>query len=68
MKPALIESRYSNRSTFFGNPYEDPGEEFEIDPDDPIGLVLLSKQREMEDEIRCESLVRNVVNEIIRGH
>lgn len=43
---------YSMRSTYFSNPYEDPGEEFEIDSDDPVGLVDAAQRTAREDEIR----------------
>jgi hypothetical protein len=43
---------YSTRSTYFSNPYEDPGEEFEIDSDDPVGLVDAAQRTAREDEIR----------------
>lgn len=43
---------YSLRSTYFHNPYEDPGEEFLPDPDDPIGLQRIARKHRAEDEIR----------------
>jgi len=48
----ISETTYSTRSTFFRNPYEDPGEEFEPDPEDPIGLVKAARISAAEDEIR----------------
>lgn len=48
----LNETTYSTRSTYFGNPYEDPGEEFDPDPDDPVGLVAAGRRTAAEEEIR----------------
>jgi len=46
----LFETTYSLRSTYYNNPYEEPGEEFEINPDDPIGLVRLEKELKAKEE------------------
>lgn len=48
----LNETNYSLRSTFFRNPFEDPGTEFEQDEDDPVGLVRSAKNQEIEKEVR----------------
>ena len=50
----IVKTTYSKRSTFFRNPFEEPGEEFETDPDDPIGLVKLEKERQFKEELRGE--------------
>lgn len=52
IRDILIETTYSIRSTYFRNPYEDPGEEFEIDPEDPIGLVRQARMKKIKDEMR----------------
>ena len=44
-------SNLDHRADFFGNPYEDPGEEFEMDPDDPIGLVRATVRAELDRQI-----------------
>jgi hypothetical protein len=61
----LREVTYSLRSTYFKNPYEDPGEEFDMLHDDPVGLKLSAKKRKMEKEIAGESLVRKLIGEMI---
>lgn len=61
----LREVTYSLRSTYFKNPYEDPGEEFEMNNEDPVGLKLADKKRKMEKEIAGESLIRKLVGEMI---
>ena len=48
----ISETTYSTRSTFFSNPYEDPGEEFDIDPQDPIGLVKIERDRVTDNELK----------------
>lgn len=48
----LHEATYALRSTWFSNPYEEPGEDFDIDPDDPIGLVGLKRRSDAEDMVR----------------
>jgi hypothetical protein len=48
----ISETTYALRSTYFSNPYEDPGDEFEPDPDDPVGLVDQARRIEREDAIR----------------
>ena len=47
-----LDETYSTRSTYFRNPYEDPGDEFEPDAEDPIGLVRLKRRSDAEDEVR----------------
>lgn len=41
--------------TFFANPYEDPGEEFDIDPEDPVGLVKAVIRSEISSQIHNSS-------------
>jgi hypothetical protein len=48
----ISETTYALRSTYFSNPYEDPGDEIEPDPDDPVGLVDQARRIEREDAIR----------------
>jgi len=48
----INETTYSTRSTYFSNPYEDTGSEFDIDPDDPVGLVKAERVAAAQDEIR----------------
>lgn len=43
---------YSLRSTYFRNPYEDPGDEFLPDTEDPIGLQRAARKLKAEEEIR----------------
>ena len=62
----MRETNYHRRTTFFSNPYEDPRLEDYTDPDDPVGLKLMKKQQELEDEIRGENLIRNLVSGIIK--
>ena len=47
-----LDETYSTRSTYFRNPYEDPGDEFDPHPEDPIGLVRLKRRSDAEDEVR----------------
>lgn len=47
-------STLTHRATQFRNPYEDPGDEFEMDPDDPVGLVRAVVQAEIERQVRAE--------------
>lgn len=47
----MMEATYATRSTFFVNPYEDPGDEFIPDEEDPIGLVNLQNITNKELEI-----------------
>lgn len=56
MKKRIRETHYSLRSTFFSNNYEDPGEEFDIDPEDPVGLVSSRKRMELQDEIHGDTV------------
>jgi hypothetical protein len=65
-KRNIKETTYSRRSTFFSNPHEDPRPEDYIDPDDPVGLKLMKRQQELENEIRGENLIRNLIGNIIR--
>ena len=60
----MRETTYALRSTFFANPYEDPQDDYE-NHDDPVGLKLMARKRKIEDEIKGESLVRKLVNEMI---
>lgn len=55
----LAETTYALRSTYFRNPYEGPGDEFDIDPDDPIGLVRLQRRLDAEEEVRGRPHGRN---------
>ena len=48
----LTETSYSLRSTYFRNPYEDPGEDFLPDIEDPIGLLRAARKIKAEEEIR----------------
>ena len=50
----IVSDTYLNRSMFFGNPYEDPGEEFLPDEEDPIGLVRAHNKINKELEIQGE--------------
>ena len=50
----IVSDTYLNRSMFFGNPYEDPGEEFLPDEDDPVGLVRAHNKINKELEIQGE--------------
>jgi len=54
MARKLRETHYSLRSTFFRNNYEEPGDEFEIDPEDPVGLVSSQLRRDIQDEIHSD--------------
>lgn len=47
----LNETTYSTRSTFFRNPYEDPGDEFDYDEEDPVGLVRAEKLAHLQSEL-----------------
>lgn len=51
MPRRIRETHYSLRSTFFRNNYEEPGPEFDIDPDDPVGLVSAKERMKLQDEI-----------------
>jgi hypothetical protein len=51
MSKRISETHYSLRTTFFRNNYEDPGDEFEIDPEDPVGLVSSRRRMDLQDEI-----------------
>ena len=60
VKVESISWNLGHRGDFFGNPYtrnqalgdEAPEDEFEIDPDDPIGLVRAAVKAEIERQIR----------------
>jgi hypothetical protein len=60
----MRETTYSLRSTFFSNPYEDPQDDLQND-EDPVGLRLMTRKNELEDEMRGESLVRHFVSKIL---
>jgi len=51
----IAETTYAKRSTYFRNPYESPGDEFDMDPDDPIGLVRIQQRNDLDDELRGRS-------------
>jgi hypothetical protein len=55
----ICETTYATRTTFFANPYEDPGPEFEIDEDDPIGLLRLDRDSKADDEVKGRNSGRN---------
>lgn len=56
MKRRIRETHYSLRTTFFRNNYEEPGEEFEIDPEDPVGLVSAQRRMDLQDEIHGDKV------------
>jgi hypothetical protein len=56
MAKRIRETHYSLRTTFFRNNYEEPGEEFEIDPEDPVGLVSAQRRMDLQDEIHGDNV------------
>ena len=48
------ETTYSKYSTATRNPYEGPGDEFDMDPDDPVGLVRMSIREILKDKMTGE--------------
>lgn len=54
MARKIRETHYSLRSTFFRNNYEEPGEEFDIDPEDPVGLVSSQLRRDVQNQIHAD--------------
>ena len=49
--------------TFFANPYEDPGEEFDIDSEDPIGLIRAAVRSEISSQIHDSSHFKMIKND-----
>jgi hypothetical protein len=63
----MRETVYPIRATYFSNRFQDPGEEYEVVTDDPVGLKLRDRQAELEDEIYLkEAILRDFVKEILK--